>query len=100
MTTASNPVQPLLTPYRMGDLELANRVVMAPLTRCRATNPGFVPTELHAEYYAQRASAGLIVTEGIWVSRDAVGWRDVTGLFTDEQVHGCSVVTDAVHQRG
>ncbi|KQY06872.1 alkene reductase [Mycobacterium sp. Root135] len=100
MTTAANPVQPLLTPYRMGDLELANRVVMAPLTRCRATNPDFVPTELHAEYYAQRASAGLIVTEGIWVSRDAVGWRDVPGLFTDEQVRGWAVATDAVHQRG
>lgn len=100
MTTAANPGQPLLTPYRMGDLDLANRVVMAPLTRCRATNPDFVPTELHAEYYAQRASAGLIVTEGIWVSRDAVGWRDVLGLFTDEQVRGWSVVTDAVHQRG
>lgn len=54
MTTAANPGQPLLTPYRMGDLDLANRVVMAPLTRCRATNPDFVPTELHAEYYAQR----------------------------------------------
>ncbi|MDX1888873.1 alkene reductase [Mycolicibacterium sp. 050158] len=100
MTTAVNSGQPLLTPYRMGDLDLANRVVMAPLTRCRATNPDFVPTELHAEYYAQRASAGLIVTEGIWVSRNAVGWRDVPGLFTDQQVRAWSAVTDAVHQRG
>ncbi|TPG35051.1 alkene reductase [Mycolicibacterium hodleri] len=100
MIIAANPGQPLLTPYRMGDLDLVNRVVMAPLTRCRATNPDFLPTELHAEYYAQRASAGLIITEGIWVSRDAVGWRDVPGLFTDEQVRSWSAVTDAVHQRG
>ncbi|KAA0099635.1 alkene reductase [Mycolicibacterium sp. P1-18] len=100
MTIAANPGQPLLTPYRMGDLDLANRVVMAPLTRSRATNPDLVPTELHVEYYAQRASAGLIVTEGIWVSREAVGWHDVPGLFTDEQVRAWSIVTDAVHQRG
>ena len=100
MTIAANPGQPLLTPYRMGDLDLANRVVMAPLTRCRANNPDFVPTELHAEYYAQRASAGLIVTEGIWVSRAAVGWHDVPGLFTEEQVRAWSAVIDAVHQRG
>ena len=97
---ATNSDQPLLTPYRMGNLELANRVVMAPLTRCRATNPDFAPSSLHAEYYAQRASAGLIITEGIWVSRDAVGWRDVPGLFTDQQVRAWSRVTDAVHERG
>jgi N-ethylmaleimide reductase len=84
----------------MGDLTLNNRLVMAPLTRCRATNPDLVPTELHAEYYAQRASAGLIITEGIWISRDAVGWHDVPGLFTDQQVRAWSAVTDAVHQRG
>jgi N-ethylmaleimide reductase len=100
MTNNSHSGQPLLTTYRMGDLDLANRTVMAPLTRCRATNPDFVPTELHAMYYAQRASAGLIITEGIWVSRDAVGWRDVPGLFTEEQVRAWSAVTDAVHRRG
>jgi N-ethylmaleimide reductase len=90
--------QPLLRPYRAGKYELANRVVMAPMTRCRATNPDLLPTELHARYYAQRASAGLIVTEGTWVSRDAVGWHDVPGLFTDAQVRGWSAVTDAVHR--
>lgn len=100
MTNPADLGQTLLTPYRMGDLNLSNRVVMAPLTRCRATNADFVPTELHAEYYAQRASAGLIITEGIWVSRDAVGWRDVPGLFTEGQVRAWSTVTDAVHQRG
>ena len=92
--------QPLLQPYRMGEFQLANRVVMAPLTRCRATNPDLVPTELHVRYYAQRASAGLIVTEGTWISRDAVGWHDVPGLFTDAQVRAWSAVTDAVHREG
>ncbi|HEY6577288.1 MAG TPA: alkene reductase [Mycobacterium sp.] len=100
MTHPADPGQALLTPYRMGDLDLSNRVVMAPLTRCRATDADLAPTELHAEYYAQRASAGLIVTEGIWVSRDAIGWRDVPGLFTDEQVRAWSAVTDAVHRLG
>jgi N-ethylmaleimide reductase len=92
--------QPLLRPYRMGEYQLTNRVVMAPLTRCRATNPDLAPTELHARYYAQRASAGLIITEGTWVSRDAVGWHDVPGLFTDTQVRAWSAVTDAVHDAG
>ena len=95
-----NESQPLLRPYRMGEYQLANRVVMAPLTRSRATNPDLVPTELHVDYYAQRASAGLIVTEGTWISRDAVGWHDVPGLFTDSQVRGWSAVTDAVHRKG
>jgi N-ethylmaleimide reductase len=92
--------QPLLWPYRAGDYPLANRVVMAPMTRSRATNADLVPTELHAQYYAQRASAGLIITEGTWVSRDAVGWHDVPGLFTDAQVRGWSGVTEAVHREG
>jgi N-ethylmaleimide reductase len=92
--------QPLLRPYRMGDFDLANRVVMAPLTRCRATNPDLLPTELHAQYYAQRASAGLIITEGTWISRDAVGWHDVPGIFTDAQVRAWAAVTDAVHSAG
>jgi N-ethylmaleimide reductase len=95
-----NEIQPLLQPYRMGEFELANRVVMAPLTRCRATNPGLLPTELHVDYYAQRASAGLIITEGTWISRDSVGWHDVPGLFTAAQVRAWAAVTDAVHRRG
>ena len=90
----------MLRPYQMGKQKLANRVVMAPLTRCRATNPDLAPTELHTRYYSQRASAGLIITEGTWVSRDAVGWHDVPGLFTDTQVRAWSAVTDAVHREG
>ncbi|MEU9289987.1 alkene reductase [Streptomyces sp. NPDC048275] len=92
--------QSLLLPYRMRDLSLANRVVMAPLTRSRARNRDLLPTDLHAEYYAQRASAGLIISEGVWISRDAVGWHDVPGLFTDEQVAHWKQVTDAVHLAG
>ena len=67
-------IQPLLTPVRMGDLELRNRIVMAPLTRMRADNPGHAPTELHARYYAQRASAGLIVGECTAISPAGYGW--------------------------
>lgn len=92
--------QPLLQPYQMGDLHLANRIVMAPLTRSRATNPDLLPTDLHVDYYAQRASAGLIITEGTWISRDAVGWHDVPGIFTDAQVTAWSAVTNAVHDNG
>jgi N-ethylmaleimide reductase len=90
----------LLTSHVMAGLQLPNRVVMAPLTRSRATNPELAPTALHVKYYAQRASAGLIITEGVWVSRDAVGWHDVPGLFTDTQVKAWSAVTEAVHAAG
>ena len=61
-TALTDNEQPLLQSYHDGDGKLANRIVMAPLTRSRATNPDFLPTDLHAEYYAQRASAGLIIT--------------------------------------
>jgi len=62
------PSQPLFTPYRMGELDLPNRIVMAPLTRMRAQSHDHVPTILQAEYYAQRASAGLIITEATAIS--------------------------------
>jgi N-ethylmaleimide reductase len=92
--------QPLLQPYRMGDLRLANRIVMAPLTRSRATDPDLAPTELHVRYYSQRASAGLIITEGTWVSAQAIGWHDVPGLFAETQIRGWAAVTGAVHREG
>lgn len=92
--------QPLLQPVRLGDLDLPNRVVMASLTRMRAANPELAPTALHVEYYAQRASAGLIISEGVFVSPEAVGWADVPGLWSDAQVRGWRVVTDAVHRAG
>jgi N-ethylmaleimide reductase len=99
MPIPTNP-QPLFTPVRMGGLELRNRIVMAPLTRMRAANPGHVPTELHAEYYAQRASAGLIIGECTEISPEGYGWADTPGLWSVEQVRGWRRVTDAVHNRG
>jgi N-ethylmaleimide reductase len=91
---------PLLTPYQLGDLSLRNRIVMAPLTRTRAENAGHVPNELMVEYYAQRASAGLIITEGTWVSEEAQGWYGVPGIYNEEQRQAWRRVTDAVHLRG
>src|ERR1700727_1680612 len=92
--------QPLFTPYRMGDLDLPNRIVMAPLTRMRAQSHDHVPTNLQAEYYAQRASAGLIITEATAVSPEGFGWADTPGLWTQQQVRGWRRVTDAVHAAG
>lgn len=92
--------QPLLEPIRIGDLDLPNRIVMAPLTRMRAANAEHAPTALHAEYYAQRATAGLIISEGVFVSPAGFGWADVPGLWSDAQVRGWRLVTDAVHRAG
>ncbi|MFD0668226.1 alkene reductase [Ramlibacter sp. MAHUQ-53] len=88
----------LFDPARAGDLALRNRIVMAPLTRNRA--PGAVPTPLMATYYAQRASAGLIISEATPVSHQGQGYADVPGLYTPEQVAAWKPVTDAVHARG
>ncbi|BAV07379.1 N-ethylmaleimide reductase [Filimonas lacunae] len=92
--------QPLLEEYQLGDLTLKNRVVMASLTRGRATNAGIVPTALMAQYYAQRASAGLILSEGTWLSPRAIGFINVPGIFTREQIEGWKLVTKAVHDKG
>ena len=89
----------LFAPYQLGRLQLANRLVMAPLTRNRA-GAGEVPTALAAEYYAQRASAGLIVSEGTQPSAVGQGYPHTPGLHTDEQVAGWRLVADAVHARG
>jgi N-ethylmaleimide reductase len=89
----------LLQPYLLGDLKLPNRVVMASMTRGRARNTGLIPTELQAEYYAQRADAGLIITEGTWINRQAIGFINVPGIFSREQVEGWKIVTSAVHAR-
>ncbi|TDD68999.1 alkene reductase [Actinomadura darangshiensis] len=92
--------QPLLRPVALGDLELPNRVVMAPLTRARAAGRELVPTDLHAAYYGQRATAGLIVAEGAWVSGHAIGFPGVPGVFTDRQVEAWRRVTGVVHALG
>lgn len=98
--SARGSSQPLLTPYRMGDLYLPNRVIMAPLTRMRANPDDHVPTILQAKYYAQRASAGLIIAEATAISPEGFGWADTPGLWTEEQVRGWRRVTDAVHAAG
>jgi N-ethylmaleimide reductase len=84
----------------MGTWELPNRIVMAPLTRMRAANSEHAATELHAEYYAQRASAGLIIGECTEISPAAYGWADTPGLWSAEQVRGWRGVTEAVHKKG
>ncbi|GAB3755942.1 alkene reductase [Spirosoma pomorum] len=91
---------PLLTSYTMGALTLPNRVVMAAMTRARATNAELTPTPLMATYYAQRASAGLILTESAWVSQRAVGFLNIPGIYSPEQVSGWKTVTESVHQAG
>ncbi|MFL5613246.1 MAG: alkene reductase [Gemmatimonadaceae bacterium] len=84
----------LLEPYSIGDLSLPNRFVMAPMTRNRA--PGAIPNERMAAYYEQRASAGLIITEGTQISPVAQGYQDTPGIHTDAQGEGWRLVTDAV----
>jgi N-ethylmaleimide reductase len=96
---ASDSTLRLLTPVRIGEFELPNRVLMAPMTRNRAA-AGNVPTELNATYYAQRAAAGLIITEATQVSPQGVGYPGTPGIHTDAQVAGWQLVTRAVHQRG
>ncbi|AQS42105.1 MAG: NADH:flavin oxidoreductase/NADH oxidase [Candidatus Tokpelaia hoelldobleri] len=91
---------PLFQPYKMGDLELPNRIVMPPMTRSRASQPGDVANALMAEYYAQRASAGLIVGEGTWISPLGKGYAWTPGICTPEQIAGWRIVTDAVHAAG
>ena len=87
---------PLLQPWY---LLLLNRVVMAPLTRARANNSGHVPNDLMREYYEQRATAGLIISEGTWVSEDGQGWLGAPGIYNREQGAGWKAITDAVHGR-
>jgi len=89
----------LFDPIKVGDLTWPNRIVMAPLTRCRA-GEGRVPTALMAEYYAQRASAGLILSEATAVTPQGVGYPDTPGIWSDEQVAGWKQVTQAVHAAG
>nr|WP_295873338.1 alkene reductase [uncultured Chitinophaga sp.] len=89
----------LLEPIATPGLSLANRIVMAPMSRRRVENEG-VPSELLARYYAQRASAGLIIAESTVVSRDGMGISLLPGIYSQEQVAGWKKVTDAVHQRG
>lgn len=90
--------QQLFSPYRLGRLELANRVVMAPMTRNRAI--GNIPNDLMVQYYSQRAGAGLIITEGVSPSPNGLGYARIPGLFSAAQVQGWKAVTAAVHAAG
>ena len=92
MTTLFDPIQ-------IGDLQLNNRIIMAPLTRCRAEE-GRVPNALMAEYYVQRASAGLILSEATSVTPMGVGYPDTPGIWSDAQVRGWTNITKALHQAG
>jgi 2,4-dienoyl-CoA reductase-like NADH-dependent reductase (Old Yellow Enzyme family) len=89
----------LFDPLKLGDITLPNRIIMAPLTRSRASE-GRVPNALMAEYYVQRAGAGLIISEATSVTPMGVGYADTPGLWSNEQVEGWKHVTKAVHQAG
>ncbi|RYZ41360.1 MAG: alkene reductase, partial [Myxococcaceae bacterium] len=88
----------LFSPYRLGTLALPNRVVMAPMTRSRAL--GGLPNELMRAYYTQRASAGLIITEGVAPSADGLGYARIPGIFSAEQTRAWRPITDSVHAAG
>jgi len=88
----------LFTPAKAGSIEIKNRIAMAPMTRCRAI--GNIPGKLHAEYYQQRSSAGLIITEGIAPSANGLGYARIPGLFNQEQVEGWKKVTMSAHKGG
>ncbi|WP_332856575.1 alkene reductase [Duganella sp. S19_KUP01_CR8] len=90
----------LFDPLTIGDITLKNRIVMAPLTRARAVGGARVPNALMAKYYVQRASAGLILSEATAVTPQGVGYADTPGLWSDEQVEGWKLVTEAVHKAG
>jgi N-ethylmaleimide reductase len=89
---------PLFKPYILGPYTLKNRIVMAPLTRSRSQQPGNLPTRLNAFYYAQRAGAGLIISEATQISQQGQGYAWTPGIHTPEQVEGWRLVTDAVHE--
>lgn len=91
--------QPLLKEFQLADLKLSNRLVMAPMTRCRADNKGNVPNDIMAKYYAQRASAGLIISEGSQISEQAVGYINTPGIHSEEQTQGWKKTTKAVHEK-
>jgi N-ethylmaleimide reductase len=88
----------LFDSLKLGDITLSNRVIMAPLTRMRSKLPGNIPHQLNATYYAQRASAGLIIAEATQISQQGQGYPGTPGIYSDEQVEGWKLVTNAVHQ--
>ena len=93
------PDSALFRPFRLHDLTLPNRVVLAPMTRSRA-GTARLPNALMAEYYAQRSSAGLLVTEATTISDEANGWKESPGIYTDAMTEGWKLTTEAVHKKG
>jgi 2,4-dienoyl-CoA reductase-like NADH-dependent reductase (Old Yellow Enzyme family) len=89
----------LFQPFRMHDLSLRNRIVLSPMTRARAGGAR-LPNRLMAEYYAQRSSAGLLITEATTISEEANGWNESPGIYTDEMTEGWKHTTNAVHEKG
>lgn len=90
----------LFDPATIGELTLKNRIVMAPLTRMRSKQPGNIPYDMNAQYYAQRASAGLIISEATQISQQGQGYPGTPGIYSEEQVEGWKTVTKSVHDRG
>src|SRR3979411_3034907 len=90
----------LFEPYKLGPITLPNRLAMAPLTRNRAVPPGMVPSPLAIDYYGQRATAGLLITEASQVSQQGQGYQDTPGIYSKEQVAGWRKVTDRGHEQG
>lgn len=91
---------PIFNEYDFEGILLKNRIVMAPMTRCRTTQPGDIPNSLMAEYYAQRSSAGLIITEATQISKQGQGYSYTPGIYTDEQIKGWKNITDTIHNKG
>ncbi len=100
MKTTEKDARLLLQPFLFGDLELPNRIVMAPLTRMRTPLEGAVPNSLMRDYYEQRATAGLIISEGTFVSDQARGWYGAPGVYTQAQRKGWQEITNAFHAAG
>ena len=90
----------LFDPIAVGDLKLPNRIVMAPLTRNRSSGAGRVPNEMMRDYYVQRSSAGMIITEATSVTPMGVGYPHTPGIWSREQIDGWRMITDAVHKAG
>src|SRR5687768_7386054 len=88
----------LFSTYQLGNITLQNRIIMSPMTRSRAV--GNISNSLMERYYAQRATAGLIITEGVAPSPNALGYTDIPGLYSDQQVDSWKPVTSAVHKNG
>ncbi len=100
MSFSDDQAAQLFEPFRLGDIELRNRIVMAPLTRNRATRGSDAPNAMNVDYYRQRAGAGLIITEGTQISQQGQGYVWTPGIYSQEQLAGWKAVVDAVHAEG